>query len=145
MTSCPGPNVERHQRQQQGVGTGGDADAKCALAVGSDVLLKLRDLSPENESLAGADLFDGRQRLGLERGVLRLQVQQRYLHRGVGLAVDSARNILIESAANLRTMSHSRTQAETLTRHALLSRSTSDVVGERGINRVCQPRPEALK
>ncbi len=40
----PGPDLERHQRQQQCVGAGGDAHAESALAVGGDILLELGDL-----------------------------------------------------------------------------------------------------
>ncbi len=64
MTSCPATDVQRHQRQQQRIRARGDADAELALAVGRDVLLELRDLGAEDEALAGADLFDGREGLG---------------------------------------------------------------------------------
>ena len=60
-------DLQRHQRQQQCIGAGGDADAELALAVGRDVLLELVTAGPEDEALAGADLLYGRLDLGGQR------------------------------------------------------------------------------
>ena len=47
-----GADAERHQRQQQGIGTGGHADRLAAAAVGGGRALELRHISPEDELLA---------------------------------------------------------------------------------------------
>ncbi len=60
MTSSPGADVERHQGDEQRVGSGGNADAEAALAVGGYAGFELARGRAENERLAGADLLDGR-------------------------------------------------------------------------------------
>ena len=52
-----------------------------ALAVGRDRRLELLDCRSENEVLAGADLGYGRLDVPRERLILRLEVEQRHLHR----------------------------------------------------------------
>ena len=74
-------DVERHQRKQQRVGAGRDADAVTGIRVGRDLLLELDDLRPEYEVLGSTEIadcgLDGR----FQRRVLRAQVEQRNLHQ----------------------------------------------------------------
>ena len=79
-----GADLERHEREQQRIGARGDADAVAALAVGGDGRLELLDRGPEDEVLARTDLRDRGLDLRLQRLVLRLQIQQRHLHRWRG-------------------------------------------------------------
>ena len=51
MTSSPGTDTQRHERQQQGVGAGGNADGIPLAAVGCGSFFELRHKSPENKLL----------------------------------------------------------------------------------------------
>ncbi len=79
------PNLQRHERQQQRIRAGRDADAVATLAVGGDGGLQLFDRGAEDEPLAGADLVDDGLDLSFERLVLGLQIKQRHLHRRLRL------------------------------------------------------------
>src|SRR5581483_12031931 len=82
-----GAEVEGHQRKQQRIRAGGDADPEAALTQGGDIRLELLHGRSENEVLAGADPGDGGLDLLGQRLVLRLQIQQRNLYAGSHLFV----------------------------------------------------------
>ncbi len=82
-------DVERHQRDEQRVGAGRDADSEGRLRVGRDLFFELRDVRSENEALRVADLADGRFDLGAQRRVLPFQIQQRDFHSATSHGVAS--------------------------------------------------------
>ncbi len=64
-----------HQRNQQGIGSGGHAHAETALAVGGDPILELRHSGTQNEVLGLHHLFQRLLNLSLDGGVLLLEIQ----------------------------------------------------------------------
>jgi hypothetical protein len=52
-------NIERHQGQQQGVGSGGAGDGLAGVAVAADIVFELGHFIAQNESLLGEDFLDG--------------------------------------------------------------------------------------
>ena len=77
-----GADLERHQRQQQRIRAGGNADPVAALTVSADRRLQLPDRAAQDEMLARAHLGDGRLDLRREGLVLKLKIEQRHLHGG---------------------------------------------------------------
>ena len=70
------PDVEGHQRQQQRVRTGTNANAVCRLAILGAGFFQRGDVRAEDEHLRIADALDGCHDFRLQRRKLRLQVQQ---------------------------------------------------------------------
>ncbi len=77
-----GACVERHQGDEQRVSPRGDAHAEPDRGQPGEFALEGFDLGPEDEALGFEHARDGGLNLGFNRGVLRAQVQQRYLHSG---------------------------------------------------------------
>ncbi len=71
-----GPDLERHEGEQQRIGAGGDADAGRRRAVAGNFLLQGAHVLAENEVLAGAHLLDDRHHFGANLSKLRLQIEQ---------------------------------------------------------------------
>ena len=67
-----GPDPERHQRDEQGVGAGGHADGVLRAAVVGDRLLERLDLRAQDEALALEEFVRRRADLVAEGGVLLL-------------------------------------------------------------------------
>ena len=76
MTSSPGADSERHQRQQERIRARRDADPGRGPAVTRDLALERAHVLAEDELLARANLFDRRHDLGANLGKLRLQIEQ---------------------------------------------------------------------
>ena len=76
------PDVEGHEEDELRIGAGGDADAVPRAAVRRDGIFKRLRLRPEHEGLAVAHGFDLGHDAGLERGILRAEIEERDLHGG---------------------------------------------------------------
>ena len=83
MTSSPGTHVERHERGEERVRAGRHPDAVPRPHVVGHLLLEGRHLRADDEVLALEDPVDGLADLVLDRRVLRLEIEQRHLHRVV--------------------------------------------------------------
>jgi len=68
-------DAESHERQQQRIGAGGDADALCCTAVPGDFRLQGTHMLAQDELLAGAHAFDDRHDFGAYLGELRLKIE----------------------------------------------------------------------
>ncbi len=73
-------DVQAHQGVEQGIGAAGDADGVRAVGHLGDGLFKLLDLGPADTHLRIEHIVDLRQHLVPDLCVLRLQIQQGYLH-----------------------------------------------------------------
>ena len=65
------------QREMQRARAAVDADAVLRLAVGGELLVERRDFTPERERARVEDALDGGVHLGLDTGVLGLQIDER--------------------------------------------------------------------
>ena len=75
-----GADAFDHQRDDERIGTAGDADREIAGAIRSDLFFELLDLRAENEILRIGNLRNLLENFLLDRRVLRLQVKQRNRH-----------------------------------------------------------------
>ena len=88
-----GADAERHQRQQQRVGTGRHRDRVADAELRGELALERVHLGPHDEALAVADARDRGENLVAQRPVLRLEIEQRNGHRVVIVAAAARRYI----------------------------------------------------
>ena len=70
-----GADLERHQREQQRIGSGGHADAGGRAAIARDFFLQRPHVLAKNELLARANRFDDLHDFGADLCVLRLKIE----------------------------------------------------------------------
>jgi hypothetical protein len=75
-----GPDSVSHECDEERIGARGKADAMLRAAVGGDLGLECAHLGTQDEHLRRRDLEHRGVELGLQRAVLRLEVEQRHSH-----------------------------------------------------------------
>src|SRR5262249_13267091 len=85
--AAPGPHVEPHERGLEPVRARRHPDPVPRPDVVGYRLLERRDLRAHDELLGLEDAVDGLTHLIPDRRVLRLEIEQRYLHRAVSSSV----------------------------------------------------------
>ena len=78
----PFADIERHEREQERVGTGGDPEGMLHAEERGAVLLKGLEARAHDEHVRAEDIAEGALKLGLEGAVLRAEIKERDVRHG---------------------------------------------------------------